>query len=208
MAEAKILDPVRQELLSPERVDRMAREIEKRFAERMEELADKSTPEEIQALDSRIERLRERLYIGDPDLEPDELQMAIEAAQRKRRDLVDAQPVARHSAKIIAALPRAAEAYKKQIEKGLGANPREANKARVILRDLLGPIQMCPEPDGSLWAEFDARPAALLKKTVGTSVGSDGSGGVLCELYADRPRPLPVSRLMSSYPNRGVKRTF
>ena len=177
VAEAKILDPVRQELLSPERVDRMAREIEKRFAERMQELADKSTPEEIQALDARIERLRERLYIGDPDLEPDELQMAIEAAQRKRRDLVDAQPIARHSAKIIAALPRTAEAYKKQIEKGLGANPREANKARVILRDLLGPIQMRPEPDGSLWAEFDARPAALLKKAVGTSVGSDGSGG-------------------------------
>ena len=74
-------------------------------------------------------------------------------------------------------MPRAAEAYKKQIEKGLGANPREANKARVILRDLLGPIQMRPEPDGSLWTEFDARPAALLKKAVGTSVGSDGSGG-------------------------------
>jgi hypothetical protein len=180
VAEAKILDPVRQELLSPERVDRMAREIEKRFAERMEELADKSTPEEIQALDARIERLRERLYVGDPDLEPDELQMAIEAAQRKRRDLVDAQPVARHSAKINAALPRAAAAYRKQIEKGLEVNPREANKARVILRDLLGPIQMRPEPDGSLWAEFDARPAALLKKAVGTSVGSDGSGGVIC----------------------------
>jgi hypothetical protein len=186
VAEAKILDPVRQELLSPERVDRMAREIEKRFAERMEELADKSTPEEIQALDARIERLRERLYVGDPDLEPDELQMAIEAAQRKRRDLVDAQPVARHSAKIIAALPRAAAAYRKQIEKGLEVNPREANKARVILRDLLGPIQMRPEPDGSLWAEFYARPAALVKKAVGTGVGSDGSGGALYELYADR----------------------
>jgi hypothetical protein len=31
--------------------------------------------------------------------------------------------------------------------------------------------------EGSHWAEFDARPAALLKKAVGTSVGSDGSGG-------------------------------
>jgi len=56
MAEVIILDPVRQELLSPERVDRMAREIEKRFAERMEELADKSTPEEIRALDARPSR--------------------------------------------------------------------------------------------------------------------------------------------------------
>ena len=51
------MDPVRQDLLSPERVDRMAREIEKRIAERIEELAEKSTPEEIQALDARIERL-------------------------------------------------------------------------------------------------------------------------------------------------------
>lgn len=82
-----------------------------------------------------------------------------------------------NSAKILAALPSAAAAYKRQIEKGLEANPREANKARVILRDLLGPIQMCPGEDGSLWAEFDARPAALLKKAVGTSVGSGGSGG-------------------------------
>ncbi len=48
---------------------------------------------------------------------------------------------------------------------------------RVILKDLLGPIQMCPGPDGSLWAEFYARPAALVKKAIGTGVGSDGSGG-------------------------------
>jgi len=34
--------------------------------------------------------------------------------------------------------------------------------------------------DGSLWAEFDARPLALLKKAVGTSVGSGGSGGLIC----------------------------
>ena len=59
-------------------------------------------------------------------------------------------------------------------------NPREANKARVILRDLLGPIEMSPGPDGSLWAEFYARPAALVKKAVGTGVGSGGSGGVIC----------------------------
>jgi hypothetical protein len=180
VAEAKILDPVRQELLSPERVSRMAIEIEKSWKKRIQELAERSTPEEIQALDARIERLQERLSAGDPDLEPDELRLAIEAAQGKRQELADAQPAARHSAKILAALPDAAAAYRRQIEKGLEANPREANKARVILRDLLGPIQMCPGEDGSLWAEFDARPAALLKKAVGTSVGSGGSEGVIC----------------------------
>ena len=64
--------------------------------------------------------------------------------------------------------------------KGLDNNPREANKARTILRELLGPIQMRPEPDGSLWAEFYARPAALVKRAVGTSVELSGSGGVIC----------------------------
>ena len=97
--------------------------------------------------------------------------------QRKRPELANAQPEARNFAKIITALPKAAEAYRQQIEPELDDNPREANKARVILRDLLGPIEMCPEPDGSLWAEYYARPAALLKKAVGTGVGSGGSGG-------------------------------
>ena len=98
----------------------------------------------------------------------------------KRSVLIDEQLAARDSAKILAALPKAAAAYKRQIEKGLEADRREANKAGAILRDLLGPIQMCPGEDGSLWAEFDARPADLLKKAVGTSVESGGSGGAIC----------------------------
>ncbi len=56
--------------------------------------------------DARIERLKKRLVAGDPDLEPDELQLAVEAAQRKRKELFDAQPASRNSAKIIAALPQ------------------------------------------------------------------------------------------------------
>ena len=125
--------------------------------------------------------------------------MAIDTAQRKRRELVNAHPASQHTAKIIAALPRAAEAYRRQIVKGLDDNPREANKARTILRDLLGPIQMCPEPDGSLWAEFYARPAALVKRAVGTSVGSDGSGGRM----AFAASPLSWSRrLLTDAPRR------
>ena len=53
---------------------------------------------------------------------------------------------ASQSAKIIAALTKAAEAYRQQIERGLDENPRETAKARIIFRDLLGPIQMCPGP--------------------------------------------------------------
>ena len=79
-------------MLAPERVDRMAREIGAHFKERVQELSEKSTPAEIQALDARIERLQQRLFAGDPDVEQDELKLAIEAAQRKRKDLVDANP--------------------------------------------------------------------------------------------------------------------
>ncbi len=178
--EKAILDPIRKELLSPDQVDQMAREIEKRFAQRSREIAEKSTPEEIRALDKRIERLQDRLIIGDPDLEPDELQLAIDAAQRKRRDILDAQPAARQSAKILTMLPKAAKAYRQQIERGLDNDPREAAKARVILRDLLGPIQMCPGQDGSLWAQYHTRPVALIKRAVGASVELSASGGVIC----------------------------
>ena len=98
---------------------------------------------------------------------------------------------ASQSAKSIAAPTKAAEAYRQQITPGLDDNPGQANKARVILKDLLGPIQICPGPDGSLWVEFYARPAALVKKAIGTSVGSDGSGGSLCTL-ATSSEPLAV----------------
>ncbi len=175
--EKVILDPICQELLSPDRVDQMAREIEKRFAQRAQELAERSAPDEIRDLDKRIERLQDRLTTGDPDLESDELQLAIEAVQRKRRDLLDAQPAVRQSAKVLTMLPKAAQAYRQQIERGLDNDPRAAAKARVILRDLLGPIQMCPGKDGSLWAQYHTRPAALIKRVVGASVELSGSGG-------------------------------
>ncbi len=66
VVEDKILQSIGHELLSPERVGRMGREIEILFAERLREPTEKSTREEIQELDSRIERLQERLHAGDP----------------------------------------------------------------------------------------------------------------------------------------------
>lgn len=100
-----------------------------------------------------------------------------EATQRKHRDLLNAQPAARHSAKILTMLPTGAQAHRKQIERGLDDDPRAAAKARVILRDLLGPIQMCAGKDGSLRAQYHTRPAALIKRAVGASVELSGSGG-------------------------------
>jgi len=98
----------------------------------------------------------------------------------KRRDLLDAQPAVRQSAKIRTMLPKAAQAYRQQIEWGLDNDPRAAAKARVILRDLLGLIRMCPGQDGSLWAQYDTRPAALIKRAVGASIELSGSAGVIC----------------------------
>lgn len=92
-------------------------------------------PAELQAITDRIGQLRERLAAGDPDLEPDGIQAAIDRAEEKRRELVNEQPAAKQSAKVLSMLPNAAEAYRRQIEQGLDNDPRAAGKARVIPED-------------------------------------------------------------------------
>jgi predicted nucleic acid-binding Zn-ribbon protein len=80
---------VSRDLLAPERAERMAEEMRVAYAERMREIAARAEtlPHEIQELDARITRLRERLKAGDPDLMADELQAGIERAENKRREL-------------------------------------------------------------------------------------------------------------------------
>ena len=68
--------------------------------------------------------------------------------------------------RVVIMLPNSAELYKKQIERGLGGDPRAALKARAILRKLCGTIVLEPEEDGSLWAIYDLQPAALLARGV------------------------------------------
>ena len=102
--------------------------------------------------------------------------------------------------KILTMLPKAAEAYRQQIERGLDDDPRAAAKARVILRDLLGPIQMCPGKDGDLWAQYHTRPAALIKSAVGASVELSGSGGPIAPLCASAA-PCPGRADLSGYGN-------
>jgi hypothetical protein len=150
-----ILDPIRKGMLAPERVERMAIELQREYAERARQSAERSDalPAEIVALDSRIARLRERLAAGDTDMEPDELQAAIERAEGKRRELVAAQPAAKESAKLIAMLPKAADRYRKQINLGLDGDPREAVKARVVLRKMVKKdIVLEPDGEGGLLA--------------------------------------------------------
>jgi hypothetical protein len=53
-------------------------------------------------------------------------------------ELEEQGPAARQSAKILIMLPRAAEAYRRQIIQGLAGDQRAALKARMILRQLFG----------------------------------------------------------------------
>jgi hypothetical protein len=71
----------------------MAREMQRYYAERVKTQESRSAqiPHELQQLDARLVRLRERLQRGDPDLEPDELRAATEKAEAKRRELMELQ---------------------------------------------------------------------------------------------------------------------
>jgi DNA invertase Pin-like site-specific DNA recombinase len=170
--ESIILAPVTEGLLDPKRVAKIAREGESEFARRMQEREQRATalPRELQELDERLARLRNRLRDGDPDMAPDEIQLAI--AEAKRRDLAASQPEVKARAKLFALIPKAAALYRQQIKDGLLGNTPAALQARVILRDLVGPVTLAPEKDGSLWASYRLNPQALVR-----GVGTVGSGG-------------------------------
>ena len=88
-------------------------------------------------------------------------------AEQKRRELVESQPAAIESAKMIAMFPKAAKDYRCQITLGLDQDPRAADKARAILRKLLGQIDLRLGPNESLWADYEICPAAPAKSRNG-----------------------------------------
>ena len=130
-------------------------------------------PGDLEELDARIMRLRERLKAGDPNRTPDDLQAAIDRAEAKRRQVFDVQPTERENARVLAMLPRTAELYREQIDQGVGDDPAASAKARTILREMLGEIMLSPRDGGSLWAEYAMQPAALL---MGAGAGTRGRG--------------------------------
>lgn len=172
--ERTILGPIRADLLSPDRCKRMVAEMHTGYAERMKVSAQRAEtmPQEIAALDARLERLRERLKAGDPDMTADELQSIIERIEAKRRELTSAtgRITASDGAKIISLLPKAAEYYGQQIAAGLDGDLRAAAKARPIVRALLGgKVELIlGEEEGSLYAHYGLHMAALLR-SAGTS---------------------------------------
>jgi site-specific DNA recombinase len=173
--ETILLDPIRKELLTPERAERMAKEMQAYYLGRVRAMQTQAVqqPHELQEFTARIERLRERLKQGDPDMTADEIQAAIDLATAKRNELQHQQRGAMPSARMFAMLPRAAEAYRRQITLGLEGDLRAALKARSILRELFGgKIRLVPQLDGGLMAHWNLHPGALLK-----GLGTYGSGG-------------------------------
>jgi site-specific DNA recombinase len=166
--ETAVLNPLRDDLLAPERVARLAKELQQEYAERMRSMQARAVevPKELDALDARIARLRDRLKNGDPDMTADEIQATIERAQSKRQELTGAQPSGRESARVFAMLPNTADLYRRQIALGLDGHPAEALKARTFLRSLLGDICLEPGEGGSLWAAYEMQPGALIRAAV------------------------------------------
>jgi site-specific DNA recombinase len=174
-AQDVLVTPIKDDLLAPERVDRMVGEMEAYYREKLSLHAAKAVeaPRNLSELEARIARLRERLRRGDPDMAPDEIQAALERAESKRRELEEMQPEAVLSYRLPEHLPQAAELYRGQIIAALAGDSRATSKARVMLRELFsGEIRLQPQPDGGLLAYWNLQLGALLR-----GVGSSGSGG-------------------------------
>jgi hypothetical protein len=93
--------------------------------------------------------------------------------------------------------PRSCQ-FRRQVELGLRGDERSATKARVVLRELLGRINLKPEGEGELWAEYGVQPTAVLKV-----VGYSGSGGRICHVrggvFRASKRPREVGAQLGHY---------
>jgi site-specific DNA recombinase len=83
LVESVLLDPIRKELLSPARVQRLVIEMQAYHMEQVRVLEARASeqPHELQEIVARIARLHERLRQGDPDMTADEVQAAIDRAE-------------------------------------------------------------------------------------------------------------------------------
>jgi len=128
--EREIVNPIKDELLDPDRIKRMAAQLQKQFNERVAAAAqrDMDAPRELAELDARLDRLRKRLRNGDPDMTDDEVQAAIDRAQTKRQQLAATSRPASSAAKVLMMLPKAAELYRKQVIDGLDGHPEATSR--------------------------------------------------------------------------------
>jgi site-specific DNA recombinase len=164
--EGTILNPVRDQLRDSVLVKRMAEEMERNFAALMNAAGARAAaaPRELQELDARLERLKG----GVADLEADELAAAIARIEAKRTELKASQPAPRELARVLTMLPKAAAAYLKQVDAFAAGDPKATQKVRLMLKGMIGPIKLAPEPDGSLWATYKQLDVAALVRAAGT----------------------------------------
>lgn len=155
--EHAVFDDVVAKLLEPQRMQRLAQELADEMNKARKQEAEAPA---LKALDERIARLRRRLKDGDPDLDADELQAAINAAEAKRAKV--AKPP-RASISILTTLPAAAAKMRQEIERGINAKGdlQETARTRDILRQLLGEIRIRVDAAG-VWAEFEQQSEKLL----------------------------------------------
>ncbi len=172
--ESAILGPLRDEMLAPERVAQMAKEMQMNLLERMHKTKMRAAeqPHELMELDARIARLRKRMAAGDPGITPDELRAALDLAEYKRRELAHAKPAdISEGAKLLTILPNPAELYRCQIALGLdGAHPQIMAKARLAIRGLLGQIRLEPGEAG-VFGRLTKYPAVLVRNAVSGFAG-------------------------------------
>lgn len=174
--EEVLIGKLQEDLLSPESIKVIAQDMQEYFRAqaRASEQQAVERPREVQELEARLDRLRERLRRGDPDLAADELQSAIDRVDEKRRALVEAQPTTNAAtARVLAMLPKAAETARREIAEALKGDSRASAKARVMLRGAYsGRIELQPDDAGGLTAHWNLNSLALLRPT-----GTCGSGG-------------------------------
>lgn len=163
LLEAAIRDEVNG-ALDPARIEKHVHDVVARVRRHAQgSVSIRETAEKAKALEDRISRLRRRLHEGDPDLDTDELQAAIAAAEAKRAKLT-APALKPPSVSFLATLPKASARLCGQIQKGFDTDDvAAAARAREILRRMFGTIRLRVDAEG-LWAEsqIGAEPLKLL----------------------------------------------
>lgn len=161
-AEAQILGPVRDELLTPASVNAMAIDLQQAFSAYAAATRARAAeqPRQVAELEARIQRLRARLAGGDPDMTPDELLVAIGRAEEKLAAERQKSPTARSAARVVSILPKAAAEIRTEV--GLALSGRSTERTRRLLRSLFGRIELEPDEDGGLWAHIGIRTDSLL----------------------------------------------
>lgn len=178
VVEDAVIGAIMGGLLSPAMVAEVAKEVQRKYnaAIKAHRVKAEELPTAIRELDARLARLRKRLAKGDPDMEPDEIQSAIERAEAKRAQLAQAPRAKEVNLSVL--VPRAAEEYRTVIADAIAGKTTEAAaRARPLLRELLGgPVRMVPgKQAGELWAEFELHPARLVRTPKGGSVVAGAS---------------------------------